>query len=508
MKISAEKIVLFMFVMLCALSARTQTQKAFSGDPLKFTTEVQDLFAGITSPTIGIKVRELLNPFIETWDANLYNEEEKAFVISNANTLLSRKMTNYPDLYHYFSVIHNLKKKGNRNALIYFSQDLEKRVSTMTQRRMQAYLEQYKLLASDNILYQSSTFIWYISDTSLHLEYDTAIRVTYRFVDLTCATKKDTSRIFNTEGVFYPGEIEWEGKKGRVTWARVGFNPDSVYADLSDYRINMKMSEYRADTVKMTNKRYFKTPLYGRLIEKVLASPPGPSSTYPQFVSYLRNYEIPDLFKDIDYRGGFSVEGAKVIGSGEVNENALLIITQNGKVKAQIRSVAFRILGDQISANPASLSILTNGDSIFHPGLQLKYFDDKRQLVMYRPESGISQSPFFDGFHEIDMDCGALYWSLDSNFISFESVPSYNRISANEFVSNNFFSEYEFDKIQGIDEKNPLYVIRNYCRDYGTDEVSPEALAQYMRMPVDQMQSLLMKLSIMGFLYYDLVNDK
>ncbi|NTV84453.1 MAG: hypothetical protein HGA23_09170, partial [Bacteroidales bacterium] len=29
-----------------------------------------------------------------------------------------------------------------------------------------------------------------------------------------------------------------------------------------------------------------------------------------------------------------------------------------------------------------------------------------------------------------------------------------------------------------------------------------------MRMPVDQMQSLLMKLSIMGFLYYDLVNDK
>jgi hypothetical protein len=275
----------------------------------------------------------------------------------------------------------------------------------------------------EGILFQSSSFSWFISDSSLNLEYDTAIRVIYKKANLTCASKKDTSIILNTVGVFYPQTQEWEGQKGRVTWERVSFDPDSVYADLSSYRIDLKFSEYHADTVKLVNKKYFKEPLFGELIEKVLSSPPGPGSSYPQFNSYLKNYEIRNLYKDIDYQGGFSIEGARVIGSGEIDKNASLFILKDGKIQAHIRSNAFRIQGDQITANPASLSILTAGDSIYHPGLQLKYFNDKRQLVMFRPESGISQSPFFNGFHEIDMDCGAIYWNLDSNFVDFESVP-------------------------------------------------------------------------------------
>jgi hypothetical protein len=508
MKISPGKILVYAIALFYILTASAQTTEQFSGDPLKFPVEAQDIFSTITKPSIGIIVREVMNPFLEDWQNNLYSEEEKALIISNANALISRKMMNYPDLFNYFAAVHFLDRKGNREAVSYYLQDLSLRMPRLTQRRIQAYLEQYRVLAKDNMLYKSTTFNWYSTDTSIHLEYDTAIRITYRKVNLVCATKKDTSRILNTDGVFYPNSMTWIGKRGKVTWERVGFSPDSVYAELNDYHVDVRLSDYSADTVKLINKKYFKTALYGRLLEKVQASPPGPTSTYPQFVSYLRNYEIKDLFKGIDYRGGFNVEGARVIGAGEVNENALLTINHKGKVRAQVRSVGFRILGDQISANPAALSIYTNGDSIFHPGLQLKYFDDKRQLVMYRPESGISMSPFFNGYHELDMDCGALYWQLDSDSIDFESVPSYSRISKNEFISDNFFSEYEFDRIQGIDEKNPLYIIRNYCRDYGTEEVSPEALAQYMNKSVDQTEALLLKLSILGFLYYDLVNDK
>ncbi len=272
-------------------------------------------------------------------------------------------------------------------------------------------------------LFQSSTFSWFISDTSLNLVYDTAITVIYKNANLTCASKKDTFLILNTSGIFYPQTQEWEGQGGRVTWERVGLSPDSVYADLSSYHINMKYSEYHADTVKLVNKKYFKELLYGDLSDKLLLNAPGPTSSYPKFESYLKNYEIRNLYKNIDYNGGLSVEGARIIGSGEVDKNASLFILKDGKIQAQIRSLAFRIQGDQITANPASLSIMTGGDSIYHPGLQLKYFNDKRQIVMFRPESGISQSPFFDGFHEIDMECGAIYWNLDSNTIDFESVP-------------------------------------------------------------------------------------
>lgn len=502
------KLILIICALMGSILSNAQSIKSLSEDTTKFSAEIQLLFDNITSPTAGMKIREVLNPFLEYWEGGIFNAEEKIQVIANINSLLAKKATAYPDVRNYISIVYYLKKKGNKEAVAIWFEDFGKWIKKATQRRIAPYLSQYDALVSQNLLYNSTTFIWTISDTSLNLEYDTAIRIVFQKADLTCATRKDTSRILGTSGIFYPNTQIWQGQEGRVTWERVGFNPDSVFADLSFYRINMRESEFEADTVKLVNKRYFKETLYGRLIEKVLATPPGPGSTYPQFVSYLKNYEIRELFKNIDYIGGFSVEGGRIIGSGEINENATLFIKKDGKVRAQIRSNYFRIMGDQISANPASLSIIAGDDSIYHPGLQLKYLDDKRQLVMHRAEDGISESPFFDGFHNLDLNCSAMNWFLDSNSINFESVMGYNRISINEFVSGNFFSKYEFYKLQGIDDKNPLYIVKDFSEKYGTKEVTPAVLSQYMKKSVEQVKAMLLRLSIQGFLYYDLVNDK
>ncbi len=92
---------------------------------MKFPEEVQSLFSNISNRGIENKVEELLNPFLESWNANIYNDDEKAFIIMNANTLLTKKSTIYPDLFNYFSIIHNLKKKGNKEAVLNWSEDLQ-----------------------------------------------------------------------------------------------------------------------------------------------------------------------------------------------------------------------------------------------------------------------------------------------------------------------------------------------------------------------------------------------
>lgn len=499
----------FLFIALLSLQMLNAQQiKTFSEDKSQFPAEIEALLSDISNPSIVMKVRELMLEFTESWNTNIYSEEEKIVIVQNANTLLQRKLTGYPQIYQYVSIVHNLKYKANRGALDLWLKDFMTRVPDLTQRRIEAYLTQYELLVSQNMLYESSTFSWYCSDTSIHIEYDTALYVVYKKVDLTCATRKDTSVILGTSGTFYPGTYDWTGRHGVLTWEKLGLSPDSVYAELSGYQINMKFAEYEAEDVKFINKKYFREPLYGKLMDKILATPPGPASTYPQFSSYLKNYQIKNLFRDIDYMGGFSVEGARVIGSGEANENATLLIYKDEDLKFRIRSNAFRIKGDQITAYPASVSILVGTDSVFHPGMQMSYFDDKRQVVMFRPESGLSQSPFFNGFHEIDMDCGALYWQLDSDTVNFESEPGVSRVSKNSFTSNNYFTEYDFYRIQGIDERNPLYIIREYAKTYGTNEVTPDALAEFMKKPVEQVKAMLLKLSIQGLLYYDLVNDK
>ncbi|MBW6459555.1 MAG: hypothetical protein K0B08_03190 [Bacteroidales bacterium] len=508
MKVFLIKISLLIAFFFWISASQAQHVKNFSEDPLQFSDEIQVLFSGISSPALGIKIRGLLNPFVASWNSNEYNDKERAMVISNANDLLQRRLSPHPDFYNFISIIHGLKKKGNREAIVIWSQVLKDKSAGLNLRQMQAYLEQYADLVNNGVLNRTSSSTWYVSDTSLHLDYDTAIRVLYKRTDLVCTSRRDTSRIFGTSGAFYPEAQFWSGQRGRVTWERVRLPRDSVYADLSSYNINLKLSEYRADSVRLINKKYFREPIFGMFEEKVLTSAPGPGSSYPQFSSYLKNYEIRNLFKNIDYLGGFSVEGSRVIGSGEVNQNASLFISGGGRIKAHIRSNAFRIQGEQITANPSSLSIYTNGDSIYHPGLQMKYFGDRRQLVMFRPESGISQSPFFNGYHAIDMYSGAMYWDIDTDTIQFESVPGISRVSVNEFISGSFFSKYEFYRLQGIDDKNPLYIIRDYSRSYATHEITPNSLAQFMNKAPDQVKSMMLRLSIQGYLYYDLVNDK
>jgi hypothetical protein len=508
MKMTRIIVFILSLLLLKAGGLNAQAIKQFSEDPLTFAGEIQQFFANISSPTTGMKVREVMEPFIATWSTPAYSDKERSLVIGGANALLQRKLPNYPDFYYFLITVHELKTRASRGSLETWVQDMHLVAVNGSLKQIKEYLEQYALITRDGILNQSSSFEWRVSDTNLVMDIDTSLYLVYKKTDLSCASKKDTSRVYQTGGRFYPKSLTWYGLKGKVTWERLGLDDDSIYAELSAYSVNLQGSEYQADSVKFINKEFFSEPLFGQLNDRVLSSPPGPGSSYPQFSSYLKNYEIRNLFKNIDYIGGFNVEGTKVIGSGEINENASLVISRNGRVLAQIRSNAFQIQGNQISANPASLSIITDGDSIYHPGLQLKYFDDKRQLIMYRPESGISESPFFNGYHEIDMDCGAIYWNLDRDTVEFQSVPSINPVSVNEYISNNFFSRYEFYKIQGIDEKNPLYIVRDYSRKFGTDEITPNALAQFMDKSPEQIKAMMLKLSIQGFLYYDLVNDK
>jgi hypothetical protein len=283
------KIFLLILFLICLQVANAQEIKSFSEDPVKFPGDVELLLSDIPSPTITIKIRELMVDFTEEWNTNIYSEEEKNIIIQNANILMKRKLNGYPHLYQYIYIIHSLKNRGNKEAVKIFSQDFMLRIPDMTQRKIEAYLNQYEILSGHNTLYESSTFTWYCSDTLIRLEYDTAVRVIYKKVNITCATRKDTSVILNTSGMFFPNTYLWIGREGKLTWEKLGLSADSVYADLSDYRVNMKFADYEADTVKFINKKYFRTPLYGKLIDKILATPPGPTSTYPQFNSYLKN---------------------------------------------------------------------------------------------------------------------------------------------------------------------------------------------------------------------------
>jgi hypothetical protein len=499
--------VLILFFLLVNPS-NGQGIKSFSADPVEFIKEVASVYDGATNTKVKTEIAQVLGEFFVAWDSTYFSDDEKTLVIDNANMLLKRRLSTYPYLLRYFYIIGKLKNGPDQLANLSWLISLRDQDPKSSLKLMQNYIDLFYDFLSEKTLNKSSTFTWQVNDSSYLLVYDTVARFVFRETDLMCYTANDTSLIKSTSGVYFPTTSKWEGFGGKVSWRRNLLDPDSVYATLLDYKINLKFSNYSVDSVVFYNKHYFQEPLYGSFEDKVLSSPPGPLSSYPRFSSFLKNYEITSLFEDIDYFGGFSMEGARLIGSGERFENASILVLREGKPLMTVNSNSFYIEGDELSCNPASLVLFVDNDSIYHPGLQMKYRDSERAFRFIRPEEGLAQSPFFNTYHDLNMNCNAMFWSMDMDSINFETMMGVNRNSVVLFTSDNFFQKFDFYRLQGIDEKNPLYVIRSFASQYSTDEITPEMLSSFMNKPLEQAKSLLLRLSIQGFLFYDQVNDR
>ena len=64
-------------------------------------------------------------------------------------------------------------------------------------------------------------------------------------------------QIYGTSGSYFLDTDEWEGHKGKVTWERVGFGPDNIYAQIEgNYLVKFDIAEHNIDTVLFTNKDF------------------------------------------------------------------------------------------------------------------------------------------------------------------------------------------------------------------------------------------------------------
>ena len=496
------------FLLLIGFSSG-QSKKKFPEDPNAFISDLPLFFESISNEDAWAETFLLLDTLSADWTAGRFSDDEKIEIIQLSNALLKRRLPAYPHFYRFFYNIMELHlQEGKQSFVLPWLESIEDFMKEASLRQIQGHIGTYFMFFTENILYSSSSIQWYLSDSLYRFEYDTIPVFYLKKTDLLCATKKDTSVISGTEGAYFPTLNFWKGFNGTVNWERVGYPKDTVFARLNDYEIKLKHSYYNADSVVFYNKNFFKEPILGAFQEKVLSSRAKESAPYPQFQSYLKNFQINNIFKDIDYEGGFSMRGRKLIGSGNVKNNAYLFVKITENKNITIRSHAFFFEEDAILANPATVNISFGEDSIYHPSLNLRYNDNTRILELLRSGEGLYQSPFFNTFHRVEMYVGSMRWEMDENIINFEKVIGVQKLGVADFISGNYFSKYSFDKLQGIDKKNPLYVIRDFFRIYGTREVSPAILSQYMKKPLEQVKATLIKLSDQGFFYYDIARDK
>lgn len=438
----------------------------------------------------------------------LYNSlpyDQRMEIIDMSNLLLDRKCRPRPHFISYQRIMNQflLEDKSDHD----YSEWLEGfRILVASDKSSTQVIRQWLSLSlsllKDHILYSTKAVMWKLETPSFRFQTDEIMRIYFDNVDLSCFLGGDSIQIVNATGCIDPLGLEWIGTQGKVSWERWGIPGNAMYALLGNFKINLKLPGYRADSVRLYYPAIFEGIALGTLEDKVAPVKDLSSAVYPKFVSYQNSYEIINFVSGIDYQGGLSIEGPNLIGSGVMGKQVEMKIFSTDTLR--IRMEANRIsMNDRFIRSPhAAVSIFVGDDSIFHPDLVVSFDVAKDQLRLSKSENYKSQGPYSNSYHKIDMNFDELFWNRGESFMSFQALQG-SSVGRASFESATYFDFNFFMELQGMDYEHPLAQLYTYSNMLGGRTFAMPNYANYIGYSPYQVRHLLMGLSKLGFLYYD-----
>lgn len=446
--------------------------------------------------------KKFMKEFELVWFGTDLTTGQRAQVYTTSNLMSEKKLKPYPDFKNYLSAIMNFVGSGKTNDDFNTWHETVKTVlDGRNKKRTSKYLETCNNLFDGNVIFKSSSTIWKSSSNNFKFTYDKEPIIVFENMNLKCYSKNDSSVLYNTKGSYYPMTSIWKGENGRLTWERADLGKEEVYAEINTYNISMKSAGFTADSV-LFHSKYFESPILGKVSENVLSNRGPEKVTYPSFESYDKRLEIKSLFQNVDYEGGFTIRGQKLLGAGTNEELAKVIFHYKDKEFIVSESIIFTINANNITAKKAKIKLfIDEEDSITHPGISFTYNNNNKKLGLVRGSDGISVSPYHNSYHKLDMYFESLTWRVGDPLLEFGALSGSSDTSAN-FESFNFYDKEIYDRLTGMGN-NPLVMLKMHAKKMQTDILEVVDLATAMRKTVSGLEPLLYELTILGFISYN-----
>ncbi len=497
--------ILLLLIVLSCQNSFSQAAREFTPDPSLFAGEI----TGFMGPNLTGDQSLKLEEFIGQWDSAMFNTTEMQAIIHTANLLRARNARPLPHMLNYLDMLNSFSEHdpGRRHYAVWqkaFTCLLEK--GSLPMGNINELMLLMGGLVSQNMLYRSVAVNWEVSEPNFSLVFDDSLRIVFPETDLRGYNHIDTLTVFRTSGTLCPLSLTWKGRGGRVTWERAGLDAREAYAVPAGYTIDLKRSEYSADSAAFNFNRYFQLPIPGKLTDRVMTSTSSRNASYPRFSSYRQEFKIREIYPGIDYEGGLSMNGARLIGSGGEEENARLVFHRDGEISLKAESRHFVFSPQGVSSLNTSIVFYLENDSLFHPDLHLNYIDNSRELSLNQNDKVISQSPWDNHFHKIDMSFAQLLWKIDEPELIF-TMPRASSIGSANFKSLNFFDRQHYQRLQGMDMNHPLLQLRTFAGAHDSGAFPAEDYAKYLRMPLPRVRHQLLELTLGGFIFYDTDTD-
>ncbi len=480
--------------------------RRFSADPENYPAELV-AFMGTSDEEAQPLI---IQTFIENWNAGMMLDTTKAQLIAISNRMLDMKARPRPHFISFLQVINafTIYNGPAENYLNWLRSMLHFTASrNYTLPVINDYIVFSYKLVNSGILYESNSTRWTSSNGDFQLIFNDSVQIVVGTTDLICNAVRDSIMLYGTSGIYNPLSHHWRGRRGKVTWERSGYSPDQVYAQLAEYMINFRVYEFSADSVVFYHKRYFDFEILGRLDDKVERIISQSVANYPRFESYQASFRLDDIFKGIDYSGGISMYGAKMIGAGIGDKKAKLNFFRNDTLVIVANSDNFVFDPEKISSSEAEISLYVDDDSIYHPSIGMNYIVDENRFSTGRTDNFQSHSPYYNSFHRVDMNFEQLSWQLNDDLIQLRMREGGASGLAN-FQSENLYDAYTYFRLQGIDNDNPLVLLRRYSEQVFDISFYGKEFARFAHMQPAHAQQILKQLAELGFITYDLEEDR
>ncbi|MDD2412349.1 MAG: hypothetical protein PHR79_05475 [Bacteroidales bacterium] len=488
-------------------NSQAQTLKSFDED---FTQTVLNVKAYCNTLSKDLKPQSdaLVKEFEIYWNSENIYEDQKEHYIETINFMVERKLRQFRQFEaftHAFMAATSCKQEDESyDAWLKGVKYVMRNKTT----QLVDYLDNSRELMSQGILSKNSQVEWFSSGQEFAYEFKDEPIVNLGLTDVVGRASKDSVVIYKTKAYYYPLSREIVAQGGVVNWERAGFDKNKVYAKMKNVRIDTRRASFTADSVLYHNSEFFAKPLLGYFEDKATLIADEDRVTYPRFRSYDYRIRLNNYFENVDFEGGIEMRGARFIGAGDEDNPAFLIFKKDNKDFVVVATENLTLRKSTVSTSSCRAYIFIGQDTIYHSSLEMKYNDEIKELVMYRTNQGLSQAPFFNTFHKLDMYFEAIYWKTDEELMEFKMIQGPGEARAAVFESNDFFDQSRLDKIKQYHQTNPLLTLYRYYTTNKTITADFNDLVKHFGYSAADVRSFLMEMAILGFIDYETSKEK
>lgn len=484
-------------------SVNAQVIKSFGKDPKVFIKELQTLMYADNNENAKAAFEE----FKVYWDTLASDEYRSARIIKTADKMLSKRMRPETHFVLYLKTLKAFHLSGKMLETFPAWQKITESYFDQPLKELNGFFESsYMMFAKNTFTENNSPRTWMSDNNNWKLEI-IENQPAFRFdkLNVKCLTREDSIIIYNTSGYFLLESKTFLGKGGKVDWRRGALDTAKVYALLKSYKIEMNGNSYQADSVTFYHPDYFSQPMIGRVNDIALATSNPETARSPKFFSYKKDLKIDKFAEGVEYIGGFSLQGSKVIAYGEGTQPATFVFKYNKKPLFYLKGNEFVITPERIITDKTSMTLMIDSiGTVFHPQVGLNYVKEEKKLLLTRGNTGVAQSPFFNTYHNVEIKADAVEWKMNDVEVYFKTILKDGSVL---LFSKNFFEEFQYEKLQGLQDYNPLAKLKQFCEQTGQTTFHLDEYIKYLRSKREFVRFQIVQLGDEGYLTIDSQTD-